>query len=220
MDTLGAVTLVRSVSEQRCAVSLLTTLINWLSYNGLGVDHAQRPQKLCDALQTNPKHAAAISEVLFSWLGEVNIYPALVNLGLFSRRGFFRETASRLYERLNPAPRDQNDFKDVLVQLFNGKPEALWLQQGGSEAMLGCFDALAAQCSDATLQKMHGHFREESLYALEMLAIWVAAEEIEPDLMRLDRRLGAEGDPVNRLADPGKGAIGPALGFAQIHVDA
>ncbi|MEO3877893.1 site-specific recombinase [Rheinheimera fenheensis] len=200
MDTLGAVTLVRSVSEQRCAVSLLTSLVNWLSYNGLGVDHAQRPQKLCDALQTNPKHAAAISEVLFNWLGEVNIYPALVNLGLFSRRGFFRETASRLYERLNPAPRDQNDFKDVLVQLFNGKPEALWLQQGGSDAMLGCFDALAAQCSEATLAKMQGHFREESLYALEMLAIWVAAEEIEPDLMRIDRRLASVDSPFIALS--------------------
>jgi len=200
MDTLGAVTLVRSVSEQRCAVTLVTTLVNWLSYNGLGVDHAQRSAKLRDALDTNPKHAAAISEVLFNWLGEVNIYPALVNLGIFSRRGFFRETASRLYERLNPAPRDQNDFKDVLVQIFNGKPEALWLQDRGSDAMLGCFDALAANCDAATLRKMQGHFREESLYALEMLAIWVAAEEIEPDLMRLDRRLTSLDSPFIALS--------------------
>lgn len=200
MDTLGAVTLVRSVSEQRCAVTLVTTLVNWLSYNGLGVDHAQRPLKLRDAFETNPKHAAAISEVLFNWLGEVNIYPALVNLGIFSRRGFFRETASRVYERLNPAPRDQNDFKDVLVQIFNGKPEALWLQHGGSDAMLGCFDALVANCDAATLRKMQGHFREESLYALEMLAIWVAAEEIEPDLMRLDRRLTSIDSPFIALS--------------------
>ena len=200
MDTLGAVTLVRSVSEQRCAVTLVTNLVNWLSYNGLGVDHAQRPAKLRDALDTNPKHAAAISEVLFNWLGEVNIYPALVNLGIFSRRGFFRETASRVYERLNPAPRDQNDFKDVLVQIFNGKPEAVWLQDGGSEAMLGCFDALVDNCDAATLRKMQGHFREESLYALEMLAIWVAAEEIEPDLMRLDRRLTSIDSPFIALS--------------------
>ncbi len=200
MDTLGAVTLVRSVSEQRCAVTLVTTLVDWLSYNGLGVDHAQRSAKLRDALDTNPKHAAAISEVLFNWLGEVNIYPALVNLGIFSRRGFFRETASRLYERLNPAPRDQNDFKDVLVQIFNGKPEALWLQDSGTDVMLGCFDALAANCDAATLRKMQGHFREESLYALEMLAIWVAAEEIEPDLMRLDRRLTSLDSPFIALS--------------------
>lgn len=200
MDTLGAVTLVRSVSEQQCAVTMATTLVNWLSYNDLGVDHARRPAKLREALENNPTHAAAISNVLFGWLGQVNIYPALVNSGIFSRRGFFREITLRLYERLNPAPRDQNNFKDVLGQIFNGKPAAQWLQDSGSDAMLGCFDALAANCDTATLQKMLGHFREESLYALEMLAIWVAAEEIEPDLMRLDRRLTSVDSPFIALS--------------------
>jgi site-specific recombinase len=200
METQGAVTLVRSLSEQRCAVSVLTALVNWLSYNGLGVDQAQRPAKLCEALQNNPKHAAAIAEQLLTWLGQVNIYPAMVSLGLFSRHSFLRETASRLYERLNPAPRDQNDFKDILVQIFNGKPQAVWLQPQHSATLLQCFDLLAQHGSAASRHKLYSHFREEMLYALEMLAIWVAAEEIEPDLMRLDRRMSSLDSPFIALS--------------------
>lgn len=200
METLSAVTLVRSIAGQRCAVTLLNHMVNWLGHDGLGIDPAQRPGKLRDALQHNPKHTAAISDVLVPWLSKVNIYPALVNLGLFSRHSFLRETASRLYERINPAPRDQNDFKDVLVQMFNSKSAALWLQPQHSDTLLQCFDILLQHCPDASRQQLHSHFREETLYALEMLAIWVAAEEIEPDLMRLDRRLSSMDSPFIALS--------------------
>lgn len=200
MQTLGAVTLVRSIAEQRCPVTLASALVDWLSYDGLGVDQAQRAAKLQEALTTNPKHSAAIAQVLFSWLSDVNIYPALVSSGLFSRRGFLREMASRLYERINPAPRDQNDFKDMLVQMFNGKDQPVWLADASSEAVQGCFAALCANADAGLLQKMRGHFQEECLYALEMLGIWVAAEEIEPDLMRLDRRLSSLDSPFIALS--------------------
>ncbi|MBU1308195.1 MAG: site-specific recombinase [Gammaproteobacteria bacterium] len=200
MQTLGAVTLVRSIAEQRCPVTLASALVDWLSYDGLGVDQAQRAAKLQEALTTNPKHSAAIAQVLFSWLSEVNIYPALVSSGLFSRRGFLREMASRLYERINPAPRDQHDFKDMLVQMFNGKDQPVWLADASSEAVQGCFAALCANADAGLLQKMRGHFQEECLYALEMLGIWVAAEEIEPDLMRLDRRLSSLDSPFIALS--------------------
>lgn len=200
MQTLGAVTLVRSVSEQQCPVTLAGMLVDWLSYDGLGVDQIQRAAKLHEALTTNPKHAAAIARVLFSWLSEVNVYPALVNLGLFSRSGFLREMASRLYERVIPAPRDQHDLKDMLIQMFTGKDEPQWLTARCEEAVLGCFDALCANADSALLHKMTGHFQEECLYALEMLGIWVAAEEIEPDLMRLDRRLSSLDSPFIALS--------------------
>ncbi|WP_240222420.1 site-specific recombinase [Rheinheimera hassiensis] len=200
MDTLSAVALVRSLSAQRCPVTLLSTMIDWLSYSEFGTEPAQRAAKLRDALQNNPRHSAEIGEVLFNWLGEVNIYPALVNLGLFSRSGFLREMGSRLYERFNPAPRDQNDFADVLVQMCDGKSDARWLHKLNKDDMLACFSIVAQHTSSAVLQKMTAHFREESLYALEMLAIWVAAEEIEPDLMRLDRRLSSIDSPFIALS--------------------
>jgi site-specific recombinase len=200
MDTLSAVALVRSLSAQPCPVTLLGTLINWLSYSEFGTEPAQRAAKLRDALQNNARHSAEIGNVLFNWLGEVNIYPALVNLGLFSRSGFLREMASRLYERFNPAPRDQNDLADVLVQMCDGKSDARWLHKLNKEDVLACFSLIAQHCSPGALQKMTEHFREESLYALEMLAIWVAAEEIEPDLMRLDRRLSSIDSPFIALS--------------------
>ena len=200
MQTLGAVTLVRSLAEQQCPVTLAGALVDWLSYDGLGIDQAQRAVKLQEALQTNPKHSAAIAQVLLGWLSDVNIYPALVSSGLFSRRGFLREMASRLYERVNPAPRDQHDFKDMLVQMFSGKDQPLWLAQSSSEAVQGCFAALCTNAPPALVQKMQAHFQEECLYALEMLGIWVAAEEIEPDLMRLDRRLSSIDSPFIALS--------------------
>lgn len=200
MDTLSAVALVRSLSAQQCPVTILSGLVDWLSYNEFGTEPAQRAAKLRDALQTNPRHCAEIGEVLFNWLGEANIYPALVNLGLFSRSGFLREMSSRLYERFNPAPRDQNDFADVLVQMCDGKSDARWLHNLNQEDLLACFILVAQHASDTARQKMITRFREESLYALEMLAIWVAAEEIEPDLMRLDRRLSSIDSPFIALS--------------------
>uniref|UniRef100_A0A486XYG0 Site-specific recombinase n=1 Tax=Rheinheimera sp. BAL341 TaxID=1708203 RepID=A0A486XYG0_9GAMM len=200
MDTLSAVALVRSLSAQKCPVTLLSGLIDWLSYSEFGTDPAQRAAKLRDALHTNPRHAAELGEVLFNWLAQVNIYPALVNLGLFSRSGFFREMASRLYERLNPAPYDQNDFADILVQTCDGKAHAQWLQKLNKDDLLACFNLVAAQTRVETVNKLVAHFREECLYALEMLAIWVAAEEIEPDLMRLDRRLSSIDSPFIALS--------------------
>lgn len=200
MQTLGAVTLVRSLSQQQCPVTLASALIDWLSYDGIGVDTAQRASKLHEALSNNPKHGAAIAKVLFSWLCQVNIYPALVNLGLFSRRGFFREIASRLYEKINPAPRDQDDFKDMLIQLFAGKQQTEWLLPASEASVLACFQQLVEQSEPALIQQLNGHFQDQCLYALEMLAIWVAAEEIEPDLMRLDRRLSKIDTPFIALS--------------------
>lgn len=200
MQTLGAVTLIRSISEQTCPVILASTLIDWLSYDGVGVDKSKRVAKLAEALTTNPKHSRAIAKVLFSWLCEVNIYPALVNLGLFSRQGFFREIASRLYEKVNPAPRDQHDFKDMLLQMFAGKSETDWLLPLSEPAVQDCFQQLVINSDPELVQKMNGHFQEQCLYALEMLAIWVAAEEIEPDLMRLDRRLSKIDSPFIALS--------------------
>ncbi|WP_333607270.1 site-specific recombinase [Arsukibacterium sp.] len=198
MDTVGAVPLVRSLSAQPCALTLSTMLIQWLSYQGLGVEQ-QRVNKLYEALQQNPKHATAIANTLFSWLAGMNIYPALVQLGIFSRRGFFREMASRLYERINPAPREQSDFKDVLVQLFSGKANADWLTADNSDKLLGCYQILLKQADPQVVAALSLHCREEMLYALEMLAIWVAAEEIEPELMRLDRRLSQIDSPFIAL---------------------
>lgn len=200
MQTLGAVTLIRSLSQQACPVTLASTLIDWLSYDGIGIDKSQRAAKLHDALATNPKHAAAIAQVLFSWLCEVNIYPALVNLGLFSRRGFFREIASRLYEKVNPAPRDQHDFKDMLIQMFARQSHVDWLLPASEDAVQSCFQQLVKNAEPSLVQQLNGHFQDQCLYALEMLAIWVAAEEIEPDLMRLDRRLSKIDTPFIALS--------------------
>jgi site-specific recombinase len=200
MDTLSAVALIRSLAAQQCPVTLLSTLIDWLSYSEFGTEPAQRAAKLREALQNNARHSAEIGEILFNWLGEVNIYPALVNLGLFSRSGFVREMGSRLYERFNPAPRVQNDLADVLVQICNDKSDAGWLEKLNKEDMLACLDLMVQHCSAGTVNKMTAHFRAESLYALEMLAIWVAAEEIEPDLMRLDRRLSSIDSPFIALS--------------------
>jgi site-specific recombinase len=64
-----------------------------------------------------------------------------------------------------------------------------WLQALGTERWAALFRAFSAVLSEEQAACLRRHLRSESLYALEMLAIWVAAEELDRDLMRLEPAL-------------------------------
>jgi len=189
MNTSSAVTLVRSLAEQTDGMKVAGQLVHWLSEQHYGFDQSSRADKLEEAFRTNSKAAGQLARVLFQWLSQTHLYPALVSLGIFSRRGFLREMASRLYEKVNPAPRDQSDLKDILVQIFKSSDRADWLERGGADELVAVLLDLATYAPPEVRLALDSHCREETLYALEMLGIWVAAEEIEPELMRMDKRL-------------------------------
>lgn len=188
MEKLNAVMLVKALAQEQDGLSLLRQLVHWLSHPRFSFERRKRSQKLLETLQAETAATQQIADTVLLWLTQVHLYPALVSLGVFSRRGFLRELSGRLYEKLNPAPRDLSELKDVFAELYkevrhdddDTDPSVLFRQ---------ITKLLLAQASEAPLQKLDAHLHEEALCALEMLSVWIAAEEMEPDLMRLDKRL-------------------------------
>lgn len=189
MEKLNAVMLIKALANEQDGLSLVRQLVQWLTHPRFSFERRKRYQKLLETLPLHKAECTQIADTILHWLTRVHLYPALVSLGVFSRRGFFRELAVRLYEKINPAPRDLSELKDVLAELYkeirhddDDDPAAALLFRQLTELLL-------AHASTAQLQKLEAHLHEEALCALEMLSVWIAAEEMEPDLMRLDKRL-------------------------------
>lgn len=165
------------------AIGSLGQMLDWVHQAGF---ERVRFDRLVQALEDDPAAAQILGERLCHWLCRAHLYPAFVSLGLFSRRGFPTEFAARLYERLNPAPLDRQRLRDVLALLFHHGRHSDWISQIDDDRWLRLLHSLSRQVPASLRQQARQHLRDEALYALEMLAIWVAAEEMEPDLLRLD----------------------------------
>jgi len=173
-----------------CAVDVLRRIIDWLrpapDEEPDGIQ--RRIETLSQALQDNPQVDAALAAALQNWLGRADFFLAFAGLGLFSRQGFFREFGRRFYEHINPPPLDTNSFADALTLIFHQRGDADWVAALPDESCLDLFRLLwNSESVDAG--KLLGKTIRELLYALEMLSIWVASEELEPDLVRLDPRI-------------------------------
>ena len=179
--------LIQSDSED--CLPQLRQLLAWLRPSGTRLDSAQRMDSLTATLAEHAELIAPFASRLQAWLCKLHLYPALVEQGLFSRRGFAREFIDRCYERLNPAPLDLQDARDLLRVLLPKGTDLAWLQALGAERWAALFRTFVAVLSEEQAACLRRHLRSESLYALEMLAIWVAAEELDRDLMRLEPAL-------------------------------
>lgn len=164
-------------------------LVRWLRGDRRGDSAASRLQALTHALSEDPDRAQRVETALHEWIAKARLYPALVELGLFSRRGFLRELNQRIYERLNPAPLNFANLSHLLWFSFDEDGDAEWLESMGAEPWLAFFAVITPSADDPQRQASCIHFRGEALYALEMLSIWVAAEELEPELLRLEPAL-------------------------------
>ncbi|CAM5415085.1 recombinase [Alishewanella longhuensis] len=189
MDKLNALMLVRSLATEKDGLPLVKQLISWLHESRFSFERNKRSRKLLETLQQHPEEGQKIADTLFTWLCSVHLYPALVSLGVFSRRGFFRELSSRLYEKVMPAPRDLTELKDVLAEVFKEIGFADEEVIEGQSQFAAFSEYFLSVVSPEPLQHFELHLHEEALCALEMLSVWIAAEEMEPDLMRLDKRL-------------------------------
>ncbi|GHG69650.1 recombinase [Alishewanella longhuensis] len=189
MDQINALMLIRNLATEKDGLALIKQLVSWLHESRFSFERNKRSKKLLETLQQNPAEGQHIANSLLRWLTSVHLYPALVSLGVFSRRGFFRELSSRLYEKVMPAPRDLTELKDVLAEIFKEIGFAdEEIVEGPTQFAAFSEYFLSVVCAEA-LQQFERHLHEEALCALEMLSVWIAAEEMEPDLMRLDKRL-------------------------------
>ncbi|RUO37284.1 recombinase [Aliidiomarina shirensis] len=174
--------------KEQAVPEMLAGLVEFLRQGGVA-HAAERMDALTARLQQNPEEAQALGERVHGQLVGLNLYPALVNLGIFARRALLREMATRLYDRLIPPPREEGSSLDLLAQLFHRKRDALWLQTIQPVQWLRLYTVLVRASSDESVRAAEVHVRQEILYVLEMLAIWIAAEELEPELMRIDKKL-------------------------------
>lgn len=175
------------------ALSLLLAVIGWLRPRDplsgrAGAEVENRIYDLFAALKSREPLRTRIAEQLREWLDAAGLFPALTSVGILPRKGFYRELARRIYERLSPPPKDPRDLGDIIELLFTGRHDGVWVAAVPGHAWLSLFMALWNP-PGGDMRALMDRALDELLYALEMLSIWVAAEELEPDLVRLDPHL-------------------------------
>lgn len=171
-------------------IDILRTVTDWLRPDPEEETEAviHRMDLLENALTDMPEADRILAETLKDWLGRANYFLAFAVLGLFSRQGFLKELGNRMYEHINPAPLNPESLSDALTLIFHHKDDPRWVVALPAASWLRLFRMLwNVHPGDAL--KLLGKTIEELLYALEMLSIWVAGEELEPDLVRLDPRI-------------------------------
>lgn len=170
------------------AFELLQGLCEWLRRGG--GKHAQsRLQAVTALLSADAQLARKTAALLCQWLCSVRLYPLLISSGIFSRTGFGREMRERLYERFNPSFKDTKDLRDVFALIFHRPDDTVWLDAIPLRDWLALLNLLRGHLTAHERETAANYMRLEGLYAVEMLSIWVAAEELEPDLIRLDNSL-------------------------------
>ena len=168
--------------------TILDALVQFLRRGGIRRAR-QRFDLLLDVLRRDLELAALFGSRFYQWLGGVHVYPALVGLGIFSRSGFAREIGIRIYERFMPSFKDLNNLRDVFLHLFHLQNDEKWLETINLRRWLKLYGCLRAGAEDATVQTAARHLTQARLHALEMLSIWVAAEELEPEFTRIEPKL-------------------------------
>jgi site-specific recombinase len=165
----------------------LRLIVDWLrpDRSGPSVAHVvSRIENLAMALDEHPALRERLRERLEKGLEEARHLTLYAEIGLFSRKGFLREFSERLYERLNPRPLDRGNLKDVLAIVFHDPNDVRWAAALPNDAWWRLLEGLGCLADESS--RIARRAREEILYALEMLAVWVAAEELEPEFLRLD----------------------------------
>lgn len=169
-------------------VAVLNAFVSFLRKGGARQAQA-RFDALLEIFADNEALRRQFAKRFYTWLAQVHIYPALVSLGIFSRSGFARELGIRLYERFSPSYKDLNNLRDIFLYLFHSKHDGKWLAVVSAKQWLKLYALIRCGAEAATEQAAARQLAKARLHALEMLSVWVAAEALEPDLIRIEPRL-------------------------------
>ncbi|HFC8518277.1 TPA: site-specific recombinase [Neisseria weaveri] len=169
-------------------VSILDALAQFLRKGGER-RAPERFNQLINILKRDEALCRVFSTRFYLWLSKVHVYPALVGLGIFSRSGFSREIGIRIYERFLPSFKDFNNLKDVFLHIFRSKHDEKWLQTISMRQWLTLHQLLSTRAESQSTETASRQIFQARLHALEMLSVWIAAEELEPDLVKIEPRL-------------------------------
>lgn len=189
---IGAEELLSALAAgQSDAVDVVAAVVAWLRppRGGKTAPVIERIEQLVLAAEQHEAQRDELARRIQHWLGNASHLRIYTELGLFSRRGLVREVAQMLYNRINPPPRSRDDLRDVLGMVFHEAHDPHWVQAVPEDAWLRLWRAMGGlgPADGAALRRTRG----ELLYALEMLSLWVAAEELEPELLRLDPKIAS-----------------------------
>lgn len=140
-------------------------------------------------LKQDRELARAVAALLCNWLCSLRLYPLFISSGILAREGFGREMKTRLYEKFNPSFKDINDLRDIFYLLFSDKNDVRWIDAIPLKEWRAIFGVLARKTTEKDRERLHTHCQSEGLFAIEMLSIWIAAEDMEPELMRMEPSL-------------------------------
>lgn len=174
--------------ENNDVVTLLEGLCYWLR-NCRPDEVVAAIRLLKCTLKKNKKLGQEVTALLCQWLCGTRLYPLFISSGILPREGYRREMTKRIYERFNPAFKDMKDLRDVFYFLFSDKNDAKWINAVPLKLWAELLAVLRRYASEQDRERVYQHLHNEGLFAIEMLSIWVAAEDMEPDLMRLEPKL-------------------------------
>ncbi len=174
--------------EQNDAFALLQGVSTWMR-RGKAKEAPQRVGKIIGVLSQDEALCRSVATLLCRWLCSLRLYPLLISAGIFARTGFTREMIDRVYEKLNPSVKESNDMRDVFALLFAEESDRLWLNAVPVADAQRLFALLRRCTPESDRETARRYVRQEGFQAMEMLSIWVAAENLEPDLIRLEPKL-------------------------------
>ncbi|STZ76249.1 site-specific recombinase [Bergeriella denitrificans] len=169
-------------------VSVLNALIRFLRAGGRK-NAAARFDHILHTFKQDEALCRRFSERFYRWMTQIHVYPALIKLGIFSRNSFGREMIDRIYERFSPSYKDLNNLLEVFLYLFNSQYDDRWLSTISLRQWLNFYELIQRHTAEPVLQTASRQLSESRIRAIEILAIWVASEALQPEFIRLAPKL-------------------------------
>ena len=161
----------------------LVHLVNWLR-----PDAATRPYRphgrlpeLFALLEADPSLMAHVQAYLARLLSQLRIKHTLAELGILANESLGQTIKARLAQRLLPAQVDEDTFQHVLGVVFHQSEDHVWLTRLPAELQAHCIGPFGA---GDLLRPAIRHLRHETLNALDLLSLRVAALGVETEFTR------------------------------------
>ena len=164
---------------------ILIRLVGWL--RPLGPDWGgEVDEKVFFLEQTLLARPGLLNELrirLCAFMTGLRFLPLYSETGILPRRGFGAELSRRIHGRILPEPPTPFSAKDFFARLFDDPRDPFWVAAVPTGVWTRLHVLFVPDDSECEIGR---HLRSEALYALEMLSIWLAAEEMEGEFLRID----------------------------------
>lgn len=144
-------------------------------------------EEMVSHLEASPNLKETLSSEFNVWLIDSKISSNITSLGILSKQGFTEEMSSRFYNKFLPPAPKKGDFASLFAILFPHKKDPLWVNAIDDSIWAKFWSTLLY--NKALHVKTKVYLYHEIVYATEILAIWIAAEEFDEHYIRLDRSL-------------------------------